>query len=438
MSHKSVHVGYITRVEGEGSVHLEIHDGKLTEARLRIFEAPRYFESLLKGRSIAEAPDITARICGICPAAYQMSAVHAVEHLAGVVIDGPLADLRRLLYCGEWIESHSVHLFMLHLPDFLGYPSLIAMARDDKDLVMRGLHVKKAGNSIIRVLGGREIHPVNVRIGGFYSIPSSTDLKSVLPDLKQATQEMYEIIEMLAGLSYPELEREYEFVALRDDFEYPMCKGRIVSSRGLNISAEEFEDAVQEFQVRGSNALYAKIRGRGAYVCGPLARLALNFDRLPLDLQDLGRRLELEGGTRNPYRSILVRALEILLALSEAKRIIENFVVPPSPSLPVPIKAGSARAATEAPRGLLYHRYDLDDAGVILAARLIPPTSQNQLAMEDDIRAILAGHLDESDAIIQGLSERAIRNHDPCISCAAHFLRVTSARHGSPVPKLIY
>lgn len=434
MNRKTIHVGYLTRVEGEGSLHLEIEGDQLLSVHLNIFEPPRFFESLLHGRSVTEAPDITARVCGICPVAYQMTAVHAAENLAGVMVDEVIAQLRRLLYCGEWIESHGLHLFLLHLPDFLGYPSLLAMAQEERHLVQSGLQIKKAGNSLVRLLGGREIHPINVRTFGFFSLPPLSAFQTLLPELRQAHAKMREVIEVLLGLSFPDLERDYEFVALRGEGEYPLCRGRVISSRGMDIPVDAFEDGMEEYQVRGSHALYARMRGRGAYLCGPLARLALNFDLLPPAIQDLARRMGLEGGTRNPYRSILVRALEMTWALSEAERIIMGLQNLPAPACPAPLRSGSARAATEAPRGLLYHRYDLDENGVIQAARMIPPTSQNQLSMEEDLRVIVAGHLEESSETLTAMSEKAIRNHDPCISCAAHFLRVTTARRAEVAP----
>src|SRR5579863_1565942 len=186
MARKTINVDYLARVEGEGGVKITFDGQTVRNVELRIFEPPRFFEAFLRGRAYSEAPDITARICGICPVAYQMSAVHAMENAFGVTVDGPLRDLRRLLYCGEWIESHVLHIYMLHAPDFLGYPGAVEMAKDHGDLVRQGLELKKIGNEILELLGGRAIHPVNVRVGGFYRLPSRRELRTLVEPLQRA------------------------------------------------------------------------------------------------------------------------------------------------------------------------------------------------------------------------------------------------------------
>ena len=158
-------------------MYVKVAGGEVVDVKLRIFEPPRFFEAFLRGRSYTEPPDITARICGICPVAYQMSACNAIEDACGVTVDGPLRDLRRMIYCGEWVESHALHIFMLHAPDFLGYESAIEMAKDHREVVEQALRIKKAGNELIRLIGGREVHPINVRIGGFYRVPTKAELQ---------------------------------------------------------------------------------------------------------------------------------------------------------------------------------------------------------------------------------------------------------------------
>ena len=424
MTTKTINVGYLARVEGEGALYLKVDNGQISDVKLKIFEPPRFFEAFLRGRKFGEAPDITARICGICPVAYQMSAVHAMEKAASIIVDGPLRELRRLLYCGEWIESHALHVFMLHAPDFLGYPSAVAMAQDHPELVKRGLFLKKVGNIIVSMLGGREIHPINVRLGGFYKIPSLMAFKAMLPDLEKARDEMQLAIESISNFSYPKFTRDYEFVALAHTDEYPMCEGRIISSKGLNVSADEFEDVIEERQVPYTNALQATIRGRGAYLCGPLARFSLNYHHLTSSCQKAATSAGIAGGTNNPFKSIIVRSIETLYAFEEAIRIVNNLTIPKSPFVEVPPRQGIGRAATEAPRGLLYHRYGIDDDGHITEARIIPPTSQNQLSIEDDLREAVPPRANSSEDSLRTFCEQSIRNYDPCISCAAHFLKI--------------
>ncbi|MGO9234167.1 MAG: Ni/Fe hydrogenase subunit alpha [Methylocella sp.] len=424
MTVKTIKVDYLARVEGEGAIKVVVRDGAVESAEFRIFEPPRFFEALLRGRAFTEAPDITARICGICPVAYQMSTVHAMENALGLAVTGPLRDLRRLLYCGEWIESHALHIYMLHAPDFLGYDGAIDMARDHGDAVRRGLALKKVGNEILSLLGGREIHPINVRVGGFYRTPRRRELDPLAERLKWAREAALETVRWVAAFDFPDVERDYEFVALRHADEYPFNEGRIISSRGLDITAGEYEDHFEETHVERSTALHSHLRERGAYLVGPLARYSLNFDRLSRLAQEVARDVGLGQKCSNPYRSIVVRAVEELYACDEALRIIDGYVEPDFPAVAAEPRAGTGYAATEAPRGLLYHRYRLDSDGAITKARIVPPTSQNQASIEEDLVSFIGGSLDLPDDALRHRCEQTVRNYDPCISCSTHFLQL--------------
>jgi coenzyme F420-reducing hydrogenase alpha subunit len=358
-----------------------------------------------------------------------MSAVRAMEDACGVAIDsGPLRDLRRLIYCGEWIESHSLHVYMLHAPDFLGYPGAIEMAADHGDIVRQGLEMKKAGNALIAMVGGREVHPVNIRVGGFYRAPTKAEMRSVLEPLLRARETALATVAWTAGLDFPDVTCEPELVALSEPGAYPIDLGRIVSDHGLDIAPSEFAAHIVEEHVEHSNALHARIRERGSYLTGPLARWALSGDQLrPLAGQaavDAG----LERGCRNPFRSIIVRAVELVQACDEAVAIIEAYEEPDAPSVPVTPRHAVGHGATEAPRGMLYHRYEIDEDGTILDAEIVPPTSQNQRAIEEDLREVVQRHLELPDEELALRCEQAIRNHDPCISCATHFLTLTVDR----------
>jgi sulfhydrogenase subunit alpha len=422
MANRTLRVDYIARVEGESSLDLLIRDGKVERVRLSIFEPPRFFEALLRGRGFGEVLDIVARICGICPIAYQMSGVHAIEEALGIVVDPPTHVLRRLLYCGEWIESHALHIVMLHAPDFLGYPDGIAMARDHPDAVQRGLALKKAGNELLTLLGGRAIHPVNVRVGGFYRVPSRGEFAPVVESLKHARDLAIATLRWAATFSFPDFIHDYEFVALRHPDEYPMNAGRIVSSAGLNIAAADYESEFIQRQVPYSTALHSVLGRRGAYLVGPMARYALNRDRLPAEVRALADEAGLGPTCRNPFRSILVRAVEVVYACGEALRLIADYEPPARAFVPAEPRAAVGYACTEAPRGILYHRYRLDAEGAVVDARLVPPTSQNQGVIEEDLQQVVTVGLDLDEDALKANCEQSIRNHDPCISCAAHFL----------------
>jgi coenzyme F420-reducing hydrogenase alpha subunit len=421
---RTIKTDYLARVEGEGAMRVEVRDGSVTNVKLKIYEPPRFFEAFLRGRAFTEVPDITARICGICPVAYQASSAQAMERICGAEVEGQLRALRRLLYCGEWIESHALHVFMLHLPDFLGYESAVDLARDHPEVVGRALELKKIGNGLMTLIGGREIHPVNFRVGGFYRTPERRELVAFLPRLERALELAVETVRFTAGLDFPDYERNYEFVALRQPGEYPIDRGRIVSSAGLDIDVSEYEEHFVEEHVPWSNALHSRLRERGAYLCGPLARYSLSFEELSPAAKAAASEAGLGPVERNPFRSIVVRSVEIVYAAEEALRIVRQYERPDAPAVEVVPRSGVGHGCTEAPRGILYHRYRIDDEGTILSAKIVPPTSQNQKAIEEDLRGVAERHLDLPEPELQLRCEQTIRNYDPCISCATHFLRL--------------
>ncbi len=425
---RTIRVNTLARVEGEGALYIKMAGERVVDVKLKIYEPPRFFEAFLKGRHFSEAPDITARICGICPIAYQMSAAHAIERALGIRIDPAVRLLRRLFYCGEWIESHTLHVYMLHAPDFLGYQDVMAMARDHREVVERALRLKKIGNRIVTLLGGREIHPISAAVGGFYKVPTKHQLHELVDDLEWALEASLETVRWTAAFEFPDFEQDYEFVALRHPDEYPFNEGRLVSNRGLDVDAAEYEDHFVEMHVRHSNALHAMVRGRGSYLVGPLSRFNLNFGKLPKVAQEAALGAGLKPPVGNPFRSIVARAVEIVFACAEALRAIREYEPPAAPRVEAPNRSGVGQAITEAPRGILYHRYALDEKGLIIAAKIVPPTSQNQKRIEDDLREyasqLVAWPLEEAT----WKCEQAIRNYDPCISCATHFLKLTVER----------
>lgn len=425
---RTIVVDLVARVEGEGALRVTVKDGTVQDVELRIFEPPRFFEAFLQGRHYSEVPDIVARICGICPVAYQMSAVHALEQIFGLRVEGSLRDLRRLLYCGEWIESHALHVYLLQAPDFLGYDSGIAMAKDHPAVVTRGLRLKKAGNAIMTLLGGRSVHPVSVKVGGFSRVPLRRELNGLKDELLWARDAAIETVRWVADFDYPDFMPDYTYVALRHSDEYPFNEGQVAVSNGLQISATEFEQHFVEHQVSYSTALHCTLQGT-SYLVGPLARLNLNHTQLtPLAKQvmaDKGLSL------RNPFHGIIARSVEILYALEESLRLIERYEPPPLAALPVTVRPGTGMACTEAPRGILYHRYQVDGDGVIREAKIVPPTSQNQSRIEQDLRLFMPRLLHLPDQEVARACERVIRCYDPCISCATHFLNLEITRQGA-------
>ena len=426
----AINVPALARVEGEGALEVMIEAGSIIDLKLRIYEPPRLFEKLLEGRDYAEVPDMVARICGICPVAYQMSAVHAIESILGIDPGPWVRAMRRVFYCGEWLESHSLHIHLLAAPDFLGFNNITDMAKVYPDEVRRGLRLQALGNDLIKLLGARSVHPVGAKVGGFHHAPAVEEVNSLCIKLRAALPEAAELVRWTAGFNFPDEEQRFTSVALRHPGEYPMNEGRIISDRGLDIGSAEFEDCFIEHQVAHSTALHCLLDDK-PYLVGPLARVKLNRDRFPEAVQALMDEAGIRWAGGNMFHSIVARAVEMYYAVVEALRILEDYRLPGSPGIDaVAPMAGVGFGCTEAPRGLLWHRYELDDRGKVVAARIVPPTSQNQARIEENLRqALLAVGLDQTEDKLRFHCEQVIRNYDPCISCATHFLDLRLLRH---------
>jgi sulfhydrogenase subunit alpha len=424
----SIKIPILTRVEGEGALHLQITNGVIEDLQLRIYEPPRLFEKMLEGREPNEVIDIVARICGICPVAYQMTAVQAFEKLAEVEITPWIRAMRRVFYCGEWLQSHALHIHMLAAPDFLGFNNIIEMAADHAYVVRRGLRLQALGNALIELFGARSVHPVGVQVGGFYHAPEVTAVKQIIDRLQAAKQDVDELVHWTASLPFPNEQQEFISVALRHETEYPMNEGRIASSSGLDIECDEYPAYFREHQVAHSTALHALLQDK-PYLVGPLARINLNTDHLPAELTNLLTRCGITLPSQNMFHSIVARAAECWLAIDEALRLLQDYSQASPATVPWQARAGEGIMATEAPRGLLWHHYTLDAAGRVYTARIIPPTSQNQARIEADLRHSLeAFGLAQDDDALRLHGEKVIRNYDPCISCATHFLQLDVRR----------
>lgn len=425
---RTIKVEALARVEGEGSLHVKIKNGLVKELHFGIFEPPRFFEAFLKGRDFREVPDITARICGICPIAYLMGASQAMEDILGITVTKPIHDLRRLIYCGEWIESHALHVYMLHAPDFLGLSDALELAKVDRSLVENALRLKKVGNEILETIGGRAIHPVALKVGGFYKAPAKKQLRALEEELKWAVETSIATVKLVGGFDFPDIEQDYNFMALRHPDEYAIHEGRLVTSSGLDFPVSQFLDHVEEEHVPWSNALHGKPKDGGNHHVGPLARYNLNYDKLGKTAKAAAKAAGLGPVVRNPFKSIVVRAVELVQVCEDALKLVQGYDEPDKAYVDAPVRAGEGHGCTEAPRGICYHRYRIDSDGSVLDARIVPPTAQNQKVIELDLWKVVQANLAKSDDEIKWRAEQAIRNYDPCISCATHFLKLDIQR----------
>jgi sulfhydrogenase subunit alpha len=419
-----VDTGPLARVEGEGSLRIE-HDGaEVLSVQLKIFEPPRFFEGFLKGRKVEDIVDIVPRICGICPVAYQVSALNALESLFGVEVDEQVRRLRRILYLGEWIESHSLHIYMLAAPDFLRVPDVAAIAAIDPNMVKDALALKRLGNGLMTVVGGREIHPVSMRIGGLHRAPKRESLAEMLPEIDRLRETMERMVHFVFSFEKPSLKRDPILVSLRNPNRYAIDGGDVVTSRGLRFSPSSFEDNFVEAEVGYSNALQSHLKDGTPYEVGPQARFNLNFEQLNPVAKGMAKEMGLVPPVTDPFQNICMRAIEAVHALEEVREEIEAYVRPSRPYASYQYKAGTCYGVSEAPRGLLYHSYVVNARGQVERAKIVPPTAQNLARIEEDVWLLAPQIMEAEQKEARRLSEMAVRNYDPCISCATHFLNL--------------
>jgi sulfhydrogenase subunit alpha len=421
---EKIEVPALARVEGEGGLYIKLKNGQAEEIRVDIYEPPRFFEGFLQGRFLQEVPDITARICGICPVAYQMSSVQALESALGITISDQTRLLRRLMYCGEYIESHALHIYLLQAPDLLGKESALELAAVAPEVVRNALRLKKIGNDLLKAIGGRSVHPVNACVGGFYRWPDVEPIQALLPELEWGLEASLETVRWAVTLPYPDLELDYEFVALHRPDEYAVYDGEIWSSKRKAVSVDEFDKVYLEEHVRHSNALHSRTIDGNPYLVGPLARLNLNHEQLSPLAQKALKESNIKLPLCNPYKSLIARAIELVDAYETAIQLVKNYQPTGKAYVPLALKAGVGAGASEAPRGLLFHRYAVDAQGLVLRARIVPPTAQNLPRMEADLKSLVPQIVQMPHAEATLTAEHLVRSYDPCISCATHFLKL--------------
>jgi coenzyme F420-reducing hydrogenase alpha subunit len=422
MAKQTINVPALARVEGEGGLYIGVENGEVKEIKVNIYEPPRFFEGFLQGRFYQEVPDITARICGICPVAYQMSSIRAMERAFGITPTPQAVALRKLLYYAEWIESHVLHIYMLQGPDLTGHQSAIELAGVAPEVVASALRSKKIGNDLMTTIGGRSVHPVSACVGGWYRWPDKQKLEAFLPELEWGLEHALETVRWAATLDYPEFEVDYEFVALHRDDEYAILDGDILSSRYGLLKEADYEKHYAEKHVQHSNALHSHSVDGTTYLVGPLARLNLNYDQLCPQAKQVAEEIKLELPLKNPYKGMIARALETVEAYVRCIEIIKAYQPAGESAQPVKVTAGNGMAASEAPRGMLYHRYEVDQDGLVEFARIVPPTAQNLARMEADLWQMAPKVLEMPHEEATLTCEHLLRAYDPCISCATHFL----------------
>lgn len=431
----NINVEYITRVEGHGNIVVNVRDGSLEKCQLDIVESPRFFEGILRGRSVFEAQHITSRICGICSCGHTLASIQAAEDALGFVPSEQTIKLRKLLLHYETLDSHILHIYLLAAPDLLGVKSFVPLIETHNKVVRRALRMKKTCNEVCEILVGRHVHPISAIAGGFTKLPREKDLDDMLNKLEGMRPDMEATVELALTLKFPDFERDTEYVALvSDDAEYPMLMGEVGSTDGVRMDKKDYRKITNEFIVPHSSAKHTKL-SREAYAVGALARFNLNSDKLHPKAKEVAAAAGLKPICKNPFLNTAAQLIESVHCLEECIRIItelknsgvnynEEIVVGLNEQGRIPVKAGNGSGAVEVPRGILFHNYEIDDKGVIQNANCIIPTNQNLNNIEHDMKKLVPEMLDKTEAEITLGLEMLVRAYDPCISCSTHFLNV--------------
>ncbi|MBU0672852.1 MAG: Ni/Fe hydrogenase subunit alpha [Candidatus Margulisbacteria bacterium] len=431
----SVNVEYLTRVEGHGNIVVDVKNGELKTCELQIVEAPRFFEGMIRGRSIFEAQHITCRICGICSCGHTLASIQAAEDAIGFKPSKQTTELRKFLLHMENLDSHILHIYLLVAPDLLGVKSFVPLINSHNDVVRRALRMKKACNDVCDIQVGRHVHPISSIVGGFTKLPREKDLDAMLKILYDMRADMTATVELAATLKFPAFERDTEYVGLvSDDAEYPMLIGDVGSTDGVRMNKKDYKKITNEFIVPHSSAKHAKL-SRNSYAVGALARFNLNADKLHPKAKEIAAAIGLKPKCINPYLNTAAQLVECVHSLEEAIRILEDFkkngvnldeeiLVGLNEKGNIPVKPGNGVGAVEVPRGILFHNYEVDEKGIIKKANCIIPTNQNVNNIEQDMKKLVPEILDKSDEKITLMLEMLVRAYDPCISCSAHFLDV--------------
>jgi sulfhydrogenase subunit alpha len=419
---KKIDMNYITKIEGHASLYLDISDGKVKECNLKSVEGARFFEGIVKGKHYTEIPEITSRICGICSCAHTITSIKAIENAFNIQVSEQTKLLRELLTIGERIRSHTTHLYFLVLPDYLGYESGIVMAKKHKKEVNRALELMKLGNNLIQVVGGRVMHPVTFEIGYCTYLPKKDELDDLLKRLKLHKRDAIKTAELFSSIDTPLFERETEYVSLKQLDGFPLISGDIISTKGLNIKANQYKKFFKEFIVPYSTAKFA-VRDGKAYFTGALARVNTNQRLLCKEAENMIKKSRKKFPSHNPFYNNFAQSLELIHWIDRAIEIIEKWDFKKEYPQEIKPKAEQGIAVTEAPRGLLFHDYIFDKKGIVKKCNIITPTAQFLNNLEKDIREYVSKNLiDKSEKELKLEIEKLIRAYDPCFSCSTHFL----------------
>ncbi|MBM4128598.1 MAG: Ni/Fe hydrogenase subunit alpha [Nitrospira sp.] len=414
-----LNIDYIARVEGEGSVKLEIEEGTLKDLKLNIWEPPRFFEGFLHKRRFDEVPDIVARICGICPVSHMTTAIRALEKAFGFVPSPEVVKIRKIMALSQIVASHLIHLYMLAFPDYHRLHSVTQMLPGFELEIRRLIKMKEVVNNVTALFGGRPLHPVAMVVGGFTQLPSRDMVGKVIKELESIKDDAVQTLRMVSNLPFPDLTNDSEYVGLHGPSGYAINEGIIVSNDGIKIEEDGYYSVFKEDEVSYSNAKRTHVKGRGSLMVGALARLNLKFEMLHPDAKKAAEEIGFTVPDHNPFHNNIAQAIEIVHGISECMELLDGLNLKDS-NIPLKLREGEGIALTEAPRGLLCHHYVVNRKGIIERANIITPTAHNFMSLEENLRKLIQQYINEEKEEIVLKCEMLVRAYDPCFSCSVH------------------
>ena len=426
MTNVNVNVHHVTRVEGHGNIVVDVKNGEMVKCEWQIVEAPRFFEAFLRGRPYYEASHITSRICGICSVGHATASLRATEDALGIEVSEQTELLRKLLFHGEMLDSHVLHVYMLVAPDFLGVGSVLPLAASHPEVVQRALRIKKLAGDLCAMIAGRHTHPIAMTVGGFNHLPTEKELLAMRERLVAARDDMDETMALLKTLPWPQFERETEYVSLQKDDEYAFIDGRIVTTDGFTYPLSDYRKVTNEYLVPHSTAKWTK-HNRDTYMVGALARFNNNYEQLHPRAKAAAEELGMKPIVTNPFLNSGAQAIEMVHCIEDSIRLVDELVdmgIKEEPLYQFQGKGGEGVGSCDVPRGILFHNYVIDDEGLIQGANCIIPTNQNHANIEADMHALVPQIIDQPQEKIRHTMEMLVRAYDPCISCSTHLLDV--------------
>jgi len=418
---KRIKIEHVDKIEGHGGFVSDIINGDIKKARFEIQMGIRLFERILIGRYFEDVPVITSRVCGVCPVVHYLTAIKALESALDIKVPTSVILLRKLMMLGQIIQSHSLHTFFMSLSDFFGIRKGTDLVKKFPKYTKLALNIRDFGNALISAVGFRSIHPVAGKIGGFRKLPQREKLESLLQKSNKVFQEAKDLALFFAELPYPKFFRKTEFIALKSESEYAIYDGNIASSKGLNIPSKKFEKEIKEIQL--PYEVVKRVKHKGTTIMpGALARLNLNFKKLNSEAKRVLNYSGIKFPCYNSFYNIFAQTVEIVHCIEEAKKILEKVLDsrPKNISVSYKVKEGWGCAAIEAPRGTLYHAYQIDRNGKIRWANIITPTAQFVSNLEEDIKEFLPKTKRLSKKTQERKIKMLIRAYDPCITCSVH------------------